>query len=98
MTLTITRQDQGNKARYEAKVDGFDGEGILTISIASERLVIADHTSVSDDLRGQGVAAALAQRLMQDAKAQGQKIMPLCPYIRTYMDRHPEETRALRAG
>ena len=43
MTLTITRRDQGSKASYEAKVDGFDGEGILTISIASERLVIADH-------------------------------------------------------
>jgi predicted GNAT family acetyltransferase len=98
MAITITREDTGSKASYLAKVDGFAGEGILTISVASGALVIADHTSVSDDLRGQGIAKALTERLVTDARAQGQKILPLCPYVKGYMDRHPEETRDVRAS
>ena len=98
MTISITREDTGSKASYLAKVDGFEGEGILTISVASGALVIADHTSVSDDLRGQGIAKALAERLVADARAAGQKILPLCPYMKGYMDRHPDETRDVRAS
>lgn len=98
MTLVITRTDLGSKAQYLAKLDGVEGEGILTISIASEHLVIANHTSVSDNLRGQGIAKALVERLILDARQAGQKIMPLCPYMRGYMDRHPEESKDVRAG
>jgi predicted GNAT family acetyltransferase len=89
--ITITRDTQGAKSRYVAKKAGFAGEGILTISIVSEQLVIADHTSTSDDLRGQGVGKALVERLIEDAHKEGRKVLPLCPFVRSYFSRHPDD-------
>lgn len=91
-TLTITREDSETKARYVAKVDGIDGEGELTLSKVSAQLIIADHTRVDDSLRGKGIAAALARRLIADAREAGQRVVPLCPFVRGYAEEHREET------
>jgi predicted GNAT family acetyltransferase len=52
--------------------------------------VIADHTYVPDALRGQGVADRLLQALLDDARAQGFTIVPLCPFVASQARRHPE--------
>lgn len=88
--MTITRTDTDSKARYVAKVDGLEGEGELTLSKVTDTLIIADHTSVPDSMRGKGVAAALAERLIADARAAGQRIVPLCPFVRAYAERRRE--------
>ena len=80
--IEITREDTGSKARYVARVAGVEGEGELTLSKLSDTMVIADHTAVPDSMRGMGVARALAERLVADARAAGQKIVPLCPFVR----------------
>ena len=90
--MTITREDSGSKARYIAKVEGVEEVGELTLSILSERTVIADHTGVPDALRGTGVGKALVERLIADMRESGQKIVPLCPYVRAYAERHKAET------
>ena len=43
-----------------------------------------------DAFRGMGVARALAQRLVDDARAQGVKIIPLCPYVNAERRKHPD--------
>ncbi|MEM6694970.1 MAG: GNAT family N-acetyltransferase [Pseudomonadota bacterium] len=86
--ITITYEDQGNKGRYVAHVDGHDGTGELTISKLSDTTLIADHTGTDDSLRGMGVAKALVERLVADARAAGQKIVPLCPYVRAQAQKH----------
>lgn len=86
--ITITRQDTPTKARYIATVEGVEGEAELTLSKASERLIIADHTGVPDSMRGLGVGAALATRLVEDARAAGQRIIPLCPFVKAQAARH----------
>jgi len=88
--ITITRTDTPTKARYAAAIEG--GEGELTISKVSKVLIIADHTGVPDSMRGMGVGKALVERLLADARAAGQRIVPLCPFVRAYADRHKEET------
>ena len=87
-TFPITRTDTESKARYVATVDGQEGE--LTISKVTPTLIIADHTGVPDTLRGRGVARALADRLMADAREAGQRIVPLCPFVRAYAEKHRE--------
>lgn len=93
----ITRDDTDTKGRYVARVDEVEGEGELTFSKASATLIIVDHTGVPDSMRGMGIAAALAQRAIEDARANGQKIMPLCPFMRSYMDRHKDATADVRS-
>ena len=88
--VTITREDNPTKGRYLATVAGIEGEGELTYSRVNPTLIIADHTGVPDSFRGKGVAKALVQRLVDDARAQGVKIIPLCPYVNAERRKHPE--------
>jgi uncharacterized protein len=88
--VTITREDKPAKGRYVAKIADIDGEGELTYTHINPNLISADHTFVPDSFRGKGVARALAQRLVDDARAQGVKIIPLCPYVNAERRKHPD--------
>ena len=88
--ISIRREIAGSKGRYVATIEGFEGEAETTYSIASPTLVIADHTAAPDSMRGKGVARALAERLVADARAEGFRIVPLCPFINAERRKHPE--------
>lgn len=87
---TITREDHPARGRYVAKVEGIDAEAELTFSRASPTLIIADHTGVPEVFRGQGLGRQLVIRMVEDARAQGLKIVPLCPYVNAERRKHPE--------
>ena len=88
--ITIERELTPTKGRYVARIDGVEGKGELTFSRASPTLVIADHTLAPDSMRGMGVAKAMVDRLIADARSEGFKIFALCPYVKSQFDRHPE--------
>lgn len=48
------------------------------------------HTFVPPELRGQGVAAALARASLAWARVQKLKVRPSCSYFARYMQSHPE--------
>jgi uncharacterized protein len=78
----------GSKGRYVLTLDRAEAE--LTYSVTSPTLVIADHTEVSEALRGTGAGLLLVERLVADARAEGFKIMPLCPFTNAMRRKHPE--------
>jgi hypothetical protein len=84
----IERVNHGHKGRYVIRRNGEEAE--LTYSVTSPTLVIADHTGVPDSFRGTGAGLALVTRLVADARAEGFKIMPLCPFVNGQRKRHPE--------
>jgi predicted GNAT family acetyltransferase len=84
----ITREVSGSHGRYVIRLG--DEEAELTYSITTPTLVIADHTGVPDSFRGTGAGLALVTRLVADARAEGFKIMPLCPFVNAQRKRHPE--------
>ncbi|WP_227284286.1 GNAT family N-acetyltransferase [Boseongicola sp. H5] len=84
----IAREIAGSKGRYVLQQDGAEAE--LTYSIASPTLIIADHTGVPDALRGTGAGEALVERLVADARAEGVRIVPLCPFVKSQFRRHPD--------
>lgn len=86
--FVIEREVGGTKGRYVIRKDGVVAE--LTYSITTPTLVIADHTSVPDAFRGTGAGLALVLRLVADARAEGFKVMPLCPFVNAQRKRHPE--------
>lgn len=81
-------EDQGSKRRYVIRRP--EGEAELTLSVLSPTRVIADHTYVPDELRGQGLAEELLDALLADARAQGLTIVPLCRFVASQARRHPE--------
>lgn len=88
--ISISRELMPTKGRYAARIEGVEGEAELTFSRTSPTLVIADHTFAPDSMRGKGVAKALVDRLIADARSEGFKIIPLCPYVKGQYLRHPE--------
>lgn len=48
------------------------------------------HTEVPEALEGQGIGSRLARFALEDARANGYSIMPLCPFVSAYIRRHPE--------
>ncbi len=84
----ILREVDGSNGRYVIRRDGELAE--LSYSILSPQTVIADHTGVPDAFKGTGMGRALVRRLVEDAKAEGFKIVPLCPYVNAERRRHPE--------
>lgn len=88
--ITVTRELQAKGGRYVARVEGFPGEAELTFSRTDPRVVIADHTGTPIALRGHGVATALVERLVADARAEGFRIVPQCPFVEAQFERHPE--------
>lgn len=86
--IEIHREVTQTKGRYTVRRDGSEAE--LTYSIALPTLIIADHTSVPDSFRGEGVAAALVERLVTDARAEAVRIVPLCPFVNAQRLHHRE--------
>lgn len=86
--MDILGAENGSHGRYSVTVDGHEAE--MTYSRASPHLVIVDHTAVPDALRGRGVGQALALHAVEQARAGGWKIIPLCPFMRAQAVRHPE--------
>jgi len=53
------------------------------------RLVIT-HVEAPPNLRGSGHAGRLMQGIVDEARAEDVKVLPLCSYARAWMQRHPE--------
>ena len=88
--MDIHIERTGSKGRYYTLVDGSSRESELTFSIASEQMIIADHTDVPDELKGQGVVKVLFMRLVEDARKEGVTIVPLCPFVKSQFGKFPK--------
>ncbi|MFC3181075.1 GNAT family N-acetyltransferase [Cypionkella sinensis] len=84
----VQRQHAETKGRYYIRQNGEEAE--MTYSITTPTLVIADHTEVPDSFRGTGAGLAMLTQFVADARAEGFKIMPLCPFVNATRKKHPE--------
>lgn len=86
--LHIDREEGPSKGRYVVRLNG--AVAAMTYSRAGERLIIIDHTEVPDAMRGRSVGQAMVRRAVEDARAEGRKIVPLCPFAKAQIARHVE--------
>ncbi|SFS21994.1 GNAT family N-acetyltransferase [Yoonia litorea] len=84
----VHHEESGSKGRYFIRHES--GESELTYSIMSEKLRIADHTAVAEGQEGNGIGLIMLRRLIDDARKQGFKIVPLCPFVNAQRRKHPE--------
>jgi predicted GNAT family acetyltransferase len=88
-TADVRREERGTQGgRWTVVVDGYESE--MTYSRASPTLIIIDHTAVHDALRGRGVGSVLVRRAVEDARREGFRIIPLCPFAKSQFERHAE--------
>lgn len=84
IAITEARSDDGHLGEYTLVIDGEDA-GELTWSLRNGRRAIT-HTGVRHEHRGQGLAALLMKRAMEDALAEGVTVQPVCSYAVRYLE------------
>ncbi|UWQ17525.1 GNAT family N-acetyltransferase [Jannaschia sp. M317] len=62
----------------------------MTYSRLGTTKLIVDHTDVPEALQGQGVGMMLAERMISDARAEGLRVIALCPFVKAQAQRHPD--------
>jgi uncharacterized protein len=50
------------------------------------------HTVVEEAFEGRGLGSVLARGVLDAVRAEGATVLPFCPFIRSWMQRHPEYT------
>lgn len=84
----IVVRDNSEAGRYE----GWSGDtlaGFAEYRLVGDRIVFT-HTEVDDAFGGQGVGSAIAAWALDDVRARGQlRVVPRCPFIRGWIERHP---------
>ena len=91
----IERHDSDSKGSYILREPG-GAVAELTFSKAGATMIIIDSTEVPEAFRGQGVGVKLITRAIDDARATGLKIIPLCPFAQAQFRRHPEWADVLK--
>ncbi len=66
----------------------------MTYTVAGTRVII-DHTQVDDALRGTGAGKKLVAAAVEWARAENQRLLPLCPFARSVFDKTPEYSDVL---
>lgn len=95
--ITFTQEEKDNRGRYVAHVAGHSDVGEMTYVRYSDKLIIVNHTGVPDSLAGKGVAKALAEHVVGEARAKGFRIVPMCPFLRSQFEtKHPEWADVMR--
>jgi uncharacterized protein len=87
---SIEKRVTGRSGRYVARIDGVDGEAELRFTVRGPTLISADHTEAPASMRGTGAALALVEHMIGDARANGFKIIPICPYVLAQYKKCPE--------
>ncbi|HKC21259.1 MAG TPA: GNAT family N-acetyltransferase [Gaiellaceae bacterium] len=81
-------RDNPEQSRFEL-IDGAELVGEILYRRYPDRIVLV-HTEVSPALEGQGLASRLVAGALDDIGAEGLRVVPVCPFVRAYLQRHPE--------
>ncbi len=87
MDMSVSNQPE--RERYEITADG-EPAGFVQYR---ERpgLVAMVHTEVDPRFEGQGVGSTLIRSALDDARARGLAVLPFCPFVNAYIERHPDD-------
>jgi predicted GNAT family acetyltransferase len=80
-------RNNGEAGQYELEQDG-------ATAFAAYRMEDGDivffHTVVPPELEGRGIGGALVRGALEDVRARGLKVVPLCSFVKGWIERHPE--------
>jgi uncharacterized protein len=86
--LSVEVVDNPSRSRYEAHI-GDRLAGFVTYR-TRPGVVVLVHTEVDDEFEGSGVGSRMASSVLEELRARGLQVDPVCPFIAAYIERHPE--------
>ena len=78
--------DNRGGQRFELEVDG--ETAFLEYQRTDDALALI-HTEVPERLRGRGLGERLVVTALEAGRADGLRIVAVCPFVRAYLRRHP---------
>jgi len=87
-SVELVVADNAEQQRYEAR-RGAEVVGFISYRLHAGRMTLI-HTEVAPALEGQGIASQLVAGALDSIQRRGLTIVPICPFVRTYLRRHPE--------
>ena len=82
---TVTRNDE--RSRYELR-DGDELAGFAVFELSEGGRIAFTHTEIDRAFRGRGFGDIIASEALSDAARRGETIVPLCPFIASYLKDH----------
>lgn len=79
--------DNPERQRFELSLDGHTA--FASYRLAGDTFIVP-HTEVPREFEGRGIGSALVKGMLENIRARGRKIRPLCSFVASYMQRHPE--------
>jgi predicted GNAT family acetyltransferase len=76
------------KSRYEITIDG-SIVGFTDYRLRDDRQVFV-HAEIDPEFRGRDLAATLVREALDDARGNGYRVVPRCPYVVEFIAEHPE--------
>ena len=80
--------DNPDQHRYEIRVDG-ELAGFVQYRRRPE-LIAFIHTEIDQRFEGQGLGSKLIAAALDEAREAGIAVLPFCPFVNGYIERHPE--------
>ncbi|XCB29810.1 GNAT family N-acetyltransferase [Arcanobacterium hippocoleae] len=89
MSTAYTVRENTDARRFEI----YDGSALIGLAeyLKSAEKISFTHTEVSPDYEGKGVGSQLIKTALDTVRAEGgYQVRPLCPFVRSYIEKHPE--------
>lgn len=80
-------RDNAARSRFELEADGVTV--FMNYRLAGN-VISLDHTETPAAARGRRLASRLTKGVLDEMRSRGLKIVPRCPFVRAYVERHPE--------
>lgn len=87
---TVTDNQAGN--RFELTVEGH--RAVLEYRLQGDRFLLV-HTEVPEALGGRGLGGVLVEAALERARREGLTVVPHCPFVRRWLEKHPAEAETL---
>ena len=84
----VVVRDNAEQSRYEAYV-GSALAGFATYH-SQPGLVTVLHTEIKSAFEGQGIGSELVLRMLDEIRAKGARVLPVCPFVLAFLQRHPQ--------
>ncbi len=86
--MEIEVADNPVEQRYEIRADG-ELAGFTAYRERPKGLALT-HTEIDDAYEGQGLGSKLVASTLDDLRSRGLEVLPICPFVKSYIERHPE--------
>ena len=87
MQFTVTEAPE--RERFEARDEAGVTAGVVTYQLTGS-IIAYTHTEVEPAFEGKGVGSLLARAVMDDARAKGRTVVPICPFLSGWLEKHRE--------